>query len=225
MGDLTPNYSLYKPLPSESMADVKRNVNDNFKAMSALTKHTNVATLPTFAEGAIVGQTVYLTDANYQSVFICVVSDAIFGAMWRPVQAPKSPFFVIPSTAFFVPANWRQGTLKVTFDNQGQVWFKGWFEWIGAGTFPAGTTLSILRNFPKGLRPSFTKSLFMLVTDPQPESQPPLDYNGGWFAVFGATANFPGVNAVYYFRSDPGSAQFMYMDSVFYPVGEGFVTA
>lgn len=225
MGDLTPNYNLYEPLPSESMADVKRNVNDNFKIMVGLTKHTNVATLPTFADGANVGQTVYLTDSDYQSVFVCVVSDPDFGAMWRPIQVPKSPFFILPPTAFNTPANWRQGVLKVLYDNQGQIWFKGSFEWLGSGAFPDGAAIQILKRFPKGMRPSFSKCLFPTVTDPQPETRPSQDFNGGWFFVVSGTADSPGLNAVLCFRSSTGNEKFMYMDNVFYAVGEGFVSA
>lgn len=219
MGTTTPVYGFFKPAPEDSMADVKKNINDNFRAMLPITKYPSVTTLPTLAGGATVGQVVY--HSVEQSIYICIVADPNWGAHWRPLHSPKSPFVDVPASVVVNPAQWK-ANFKLSYDNVGQVYWKGNLEWVGPAAIPDATDMTILKVMPKGVRP-FMRSIFPLSTDPNITTKPFNDYNGAF--AFLSDKNFEG--GISYFRaSTEGVEKFIWLDNIFYAVGEGnFVNA
>ena len=223
MGTLTPIYGFFKPDSGDSMADVKKNINDNFRLMQTITRYDSVATLPVFGGGASVGKVVYLNDVNYQSLFICVVADPDWGAHWRPIQAPLSPFVNVPNTAVIDTVNYLSN-MKIRYDNQGMVYWKGNLQYLGAGGWPKTGPQQLLKNLPKGLRPCI-RSTFACVSDPQQTVLlPPPRYQGGHF--FLGDKSDLGVNNMRVVGGASGVEKFLFVDGVAYPAGEGnFVTA
>lgn len=219
MGTNTPNYNFFKPDEDDSMADVKKNINDNFRAMLPITKYLSVATLPTLVDNPSVGAVVYLTPA--QSLYICIVSDTDWGVHWRPIHAPLSPFVALPSSVVVDPTKWKSN-IKLAFDNMGHIYWKGNFEWVAGGFIPDDTPFQIVKNMPKGIRPA-QRAIFPVCTDPQSPFQNDA-YRGA--SLYLTEKGDDGYNEIRVYNLNSTIERFVWVDNVFYAVGEGnFVAA
>ena len=209
MGTFTPNLNLFRPDPSESMADVKKNINDNFKAIRDYVTPPVVVSLPLVGS---VGDLVYMAGSGH---YICVAVDVNWGIFWRPIQAAAGPWITVPQACILGANNVNAADwpLSIMLDNRGLVHLRGSIKNDVNGfpdaVPPAG--VQVLRQLPVGIRPVMTMD-FLLPTETAPNTF--SEYAGGRMEL-----NKDG-NSIFNFWHSAG-AFYLFFDTVWWPAGEG----
>jgi len=184
MGDLTANYGLFMPDPTDLMSDVVTNLTENFEKLSTRAEPTIIAAggaLPQVGNYEIGDRVVRLkgVDPNdHTSSFILVCKDTNWGWHWRPVQTILSPWVTISNTAID-NVNW---SLNATYPPAIALDSKGFVHWRGCITFNASinnmTTFFPFKNIPVGLRPN-SEFFHTIPVDPVNSGTGLTGYKGG----------------------------------------------
>lgn len=183
--EFTPNYGLFKPKPSDSMADVEKNLTETFEKLSTRADPTVIANggaLPQVGDYEIGDRVIRMkTVANpfdHTSSFLLVCKDANWGWHWRPIQQILSPWVTLPASAIS-DGNW---SLNATYPPAIALDSRGYVHWRGAITYNASinnmTSFFPFKNVPVGLRPN-TEFLHVLPVDPVNSGVGLTGYKGG----------------------------------------------
>jgi hypothetical protein len=159
--EFTPNYGLFKPVPTDSMADVKKNLTDSFEKLVTRADPTVIANggaLPQVGDYEIGDRVIRMKAVadsfDHTSSFILVCKDATWGWHWRPVQNILSPWIVLPA-GVIDNVNW---SLNATYPPAIALDSRGFVHWRGAITFNASianmTSFFPFKTLPVGLRPN-----------------------------------------------------------------------
>jgi hypothetical protein len=161
MGTTTSNYGFFMPDDADSMADVKKNVTDNFKKIESRNDITVVA-----SEGALpqsgtynIGDRVFrndpVTSTTWPSNYLLICKDTNWGWHWRPIQHIISPWVNVPATALN-DANFEihpTYPLQIALDSRGFCHWRGAIRRTTAG-IPAATSFTVFKSIPLGIRPN-----------------------------------------------------------------------
>lgn len=218
--EFTPNYGLFLPKPSDSMADVRKNLTDSFEKLSTRADPTVIANggaLPQVGDYEIGDRVVRLKETvnsfDLSSSFILVCKDANWGWHWRPVQQILSPWINIPASAL-EGAGW---SLNATYPPAIALDSRGFVHWRGAVTFNASianmTTFFPFKTVPVGLRPN-TDFFHTIPVDPINSGTGLTGYKGGrlrmdpdglfqlvFFNTFGTTVRNAWLTGLNYWSS------------------------
>jgi hypothetical protein len=224
MGTNTTNYRFFMPDPSDSMADVKKNITDNFKIIEPRNDVTVIA-----AGGALpqagsynIGDRVFRADAavspTWPSIYILVCKDANWGWHWRPVQQILSPWVSVPSTVInnsdyeIHPSR----PFQIALDSRGWCYWRGNLRKITAG-IPTGTQVNFLKTVPEGIRPNTTFKSTLAVTPYTGSSTGQAGNISGRLSMT-ETGTISGV----FFNTNNGVSQNIWLDNVSYNNSAGF---
>jgi hypothetical protein len=218
MGTNTDNYDFFMPDPSDSMADVKKNITDNFKIIEPRNDITVIS-----AGGALpqagsyeVGDRVFRADAasspTWPSVYILVCKDANWGWHWRPIQQILSPWVTVPSTVINNADFQIHPTrlFQIALDSRGWCHWRGSLRKITAG-ITTGTQTNILKNIPIGIRPNV---LFQSAIALSPFTGSATGQAGN---ISGrATFDSDGTSYFTFWNSNNGTSQNIWLDGIAY---------
>lgn len=159
-----PNYPFFYPESDDSMADVKKNLTDNFQLIAPRGDPTVIAAgaaLPQVGDYEI-GDRVFRADpadtvnGNWPSSYILICKDAEYGWHWRPVQTMLSPWVTIPATAIGNVEFQMHPTapLQMAFDSKGFCFWRGSIQKIVPSFVSNSSYTNILKVMPIELRPN-----------------------------------------------------------------------
>jgi hypothetical protein len=216
MGDTTPNYGFFMPSEEDSMADVAKNITDNFEILGG---RGNPTVIP--AGGALpqsgnynLFDMVYRDDPkdgfNWPSAYLLVCKDADWGWHWRPIQAITSPWVTVPSTAI-VHTSFEQhptSPVQIALDS------RGWCHWRGrfrqkTVNIASATTFVIFKTLPLGLRPPFEFNHTVALSPIRSAAGKAGNVSGRMFL------REDGYNSFRFFNSNSGS-QNIWLDGLHY---------
>lgn len=209
MGDNTPNLNLFRPFGSDLMSDVKKNINDNFKAIRDYVTPPNGVSLPVSAS---VGDLFYVDGVGH---YLCVVNDTDWGIIWRPIETAAGPWKAVPSSCILGANNVNspEWPFSIMLDNRGLVHLRGAIK-NDVNGFPDSVppaNVQVLRTLPPNIRPAM-RSTFLLPAESWPNAFG--EYAGGRMELArdgSSIFNFWHVSGAFY----------LFFDSVFWAAGEG----
>lgn len=183
--EFTPNYGLFLPKSSDSMADIRKNLTNSFEKLSTRAEPTIIAnggSLPQVGNyeigDRVIRQKTIADPFDHDSSFILVCKDVNWGWHWRPVQQIVSPWITIPASAI-ANVNW---SLNATYPPAIALDSKGFVHWRGAITFNASianmTSFFPFKTVPVGLR-SNSEFFHTVPVDPINSGTGLTGYKGG----------------------------------------------
>lgn len=209
MGDNTPKLNLFRPFGEDPMSDVKKNINDNFKAIADYVTPPNGVSLPLSAS---VGDLFYVNGTGH---YLCVVNDTDWGIIWRPIETAVGPWKTIPSSCILGANNINspEWPFSIMMDNRGIVHLRGAIK-NDINGFPNSippASVQVLRALPANLRPAMPAT-FLLPAETGPNNA--AEYCGGRMHLFkdgSSQFNFWNSSGAFY----------LFFDTVFWAAGEG----
>lgn len=227
--EFTTNYGVLLPKTTDTMSqqlspatpNLVQNIRDAFETWEKAANPDVISVPPLPQSGTYkIGDRVYLSDASYQSSFILISKDAVWGYIWRPVQAAMAPWITVPNTAFSGAqvagwANHSTKPLQFSLDNKGNCFWRGAIRKSTAG-LTNENSMAILATLPNGLK-HHTEGMYTLAIDPAtPQSTTGIAaYRGGRWYI-----RPDGYNSFRFHNSD--SAQDVYFNGVEYVCSSAF---